>query len=142
MFLSGRPYSVRAEHGKRPVLTLLDGSYRSKTDDEHHERGDPGSQQLQTALNATIVRTDEGLGRRTRALSSTVWTQRLATEAGAMLVIHLAVRISSAGYSLAVKHDDIGTCNFSYAPQHSYSTLDLSYQNIDTHGIWTICIPR
>ena len=31
VFLSGRPYSVRAEHGKRPVLTLLDGSYRSKT---------------------------------------------------------------------------------------------------------------
>eukprot|EP01045_Picozoa_sp_COSAG04_P010307 COSAG04_NODE_627_length_11777_cov_62.455557_2_plen_763_part_00 len=142
VFLSGRPYSVRAEHGKRPALTLLDGSYRSKSDDEHHERGDPGSQQLQTALNATIVRTDEGLGRRTRALSSTgsstVWTQRLATEAGAMLVIHLAVHISSAGYSLAVKHDDIGTCNFSYAPQHSYSTLDLSYQNIDTHGIWYV----
>ena len=55
-----------------------------------------------------------------------------------MLVIHLAVHISSAGYSLAVKHDDIGTCNFSYAPQHSYSTLDLSYQNIDTHGIWYV----
>ena len=55
-----------------------------------------------------------------------------------MLVIHLAVHISSAGYGLAVKHDDIGTCNFSYAPQHSYSTLDLSYQNIDTHSIWYV----
>ena len=55
-----------------------------------------------------------------------------------MLVIHLAVHISLAGYSLAVKHDDIGTCNFSYAPQHSYSTLDLSYQNIDTHDIWYV----
>eukprot|EP01050_Picozoa_sp_SAG11_P026421 SAG11_NODE_6319_length_1338_cov_1.077482_1_plen_269_part_10 len=38
----------------------------------------------------------------------------------------------------AIKHDDVGTCNFSYAPQHSYSSLDLSYQNIDTHDIWYV----
>ena len=40
--------------------------------------------------------------------------------------------------SLAIKHDDTGTCNFSYAPQHSYSALDLRYQHIDTHGIWYV----
>eukprot|EP01050_Picozoa_sp_SAG11_P026935 SAG11_NODE_6632_length_1276_cov_1.212404_2_plen_104_part_00 len=28
--LSGRPYSVQAEHGKKPVLTLLDAQFRSK----------------------------------------------------------------------------------------------------------------